>query len=251
MYIWCLVIALLIIGLAIITVLVIRPMRIPRDPSREGAEDEAASLAYYRTSSWPLFVFERHIILKALAKMKPKGWLVDIGCGPGFLTAKISQKYKDIEMVGLDNSNLALRNAKRTWPVDLYPELNLIIGDAQRLPFSDNSVEFIISSLSLHHWPDAGGVFQEIFRTLKPGGKFLIFDLRRDSPRYVYLALKIGQAFLAPKAIRMINGAVGSFWSAYTPAEIMMTTQNVPLKNLRIESHFGWMFISGIKTEKS
>jgi ubiquinone/menaquinone biosynthesis C-methylase UbiE len=248
--IWWLVIALLVIGLAVITVLVSRPMRIPRDQSREGAEDEASSQAYYRTSRWPLFVFERYLILKALGTNKPNGWLVDVGCGPGFLTAKISQKYKDNKVVGLDNSILALENAKRTWPADLYPELNLIIGDAQRLPFSDNSVEFIISSLSLHHWPDAGGVFQEIIRTLKPGGKFLIFDLRRDSPRYVYLALKIGQAFLAPKAIRMINGAVGSFWSAYTPDEIIMTIQNIPLKNLRIESHFGWMFISGIKTEK-
>lgn len=244
------VIAFLLITLAVVAVFLSRPMRITRDQGREGAEDEAASLAYYRTSSWPLFVFERYIVLKTLAKMKPKGWLVDIGCGPGFLAGRISRKYRDIKVLGLDNSDFALRNAKRTWPGDLYPQLDFIAADAQRLPFPDNSINFIISSLSLHHLQDARHVFEEIYRTLKPGGRFLIFDLRRDSPVYVYLTLKIGQTLLAPKAIRKINGAVGSFWSAYTPSEIKAMIQEIPLDNMRIESHFGWMFVSGCKTEK-
>ena len=197
--------------LLVIAILAMRPMKIPRDSTREGVEDAEALQAYYHVSRWPIFTYERHIVLKALSKIKPNGQMVDVGCGPGYLSDQIGQKFPDVKIAGLDIAELTLKNAKRTWSPDVYPGLEFLTGDAQQLPFPDNSLDFIVSSLSLHHWPDAQTVFQEIFRTLKPGGKVLIFDLRRDSPSYFYWVLKIGQAFLAPKSIRNINGAVGSF----------------------------------------
>jgi SAM-dependent methyltransferase len=239
-----------VIVLSIIAIVAIRPMRIPHDSTREGVENAEALQDYYRVSRWPIFTYERYIVLKALFKTKPQGQLVDIGCGPGYLAAKIYQKFPDVKIAGLDINELTLKNAKRTWSSYLYPGLEFLTGDAQQLPFPDSSLDFIISSLSLHHWPDAQAVFQEIFRTLKPGGKVLIFDLRRDSPSYFYWALKTGQAFLAPTSIRNINGAVGSFWAAYTPSEIEAMVHGIPLDNLRIESGFGWMLISGNKPEK-
>jgi SAM-dependent methyltransferase len=239
-----------VIILSEIAIFAIRPMRITHDPTREGVEDAAALQAYYHVSRWPIFTFERHIVLKALSKIKPQGQIVDIGCGPGYLAAQINQKFPDVKIAGLDINELTLKNAKRTWPPDLYPGLEFLTGDAQQLPFLDKSLDLIVSSLSLHHWHDAQAVFQEIFRTLKPGGKVLIFDLRRDSPSYFYWALKIGQAFLAPTSIRNINGAVGSFWAAYTPPEIEAIVHGIPLDNLLIESGFGWMLISGNKPDQ-
>jgi ubiquinone/menaquinone biosynthesis C-methylase UbiE len=244
---WIGIIAFLLVGLTVIAIFVSSPMKIPREADREGVEDAAALQAYYRASRWPVFTFERYLILKALNQIKPIGQIIDVGCGPGFLTAQISRELPEVKVIGLDINEATLKNAKRTWLPDVHPKLEFLIGDAQQLPFLDNSVDFVISSLSLHHWADAHAVFQEISRILKPGGKFLIFDLRRDSPTYFYYALKIGQAALAPKAIRKINGAVGSFWAAYTPSEIMKTIQKIPLENLRIESRVGWMFISARK----
>jgi ubiquinone/menaquinone biosynthesis C-methylase UbiE len=244
------VIVLSVVILSVIAIFAFRPMRIPHDPTREGVEDSAALQAYYRVSRWPIFTFERHLVLKALSKIKPQGQLVDIGCGPGYLAAKIYQKFPDVKIVGLDINELTLKNAKRTWLPDLYPGLEFLIGDAQQLPFPDCSLDLIVSSLSLHHWPDAQAAFQEIFRTLKPDGIVLIFDLRRDSPSCFYWALKIGQAFLAPKSIRNINGAVGSFWAAYTPSEIEAIVHRIPMDNLQIESGFGWMLISGNKPDQ-
>jgi SAM-dependent methyltransferase len=239
-----------IVVLSVIAIFAIRPMRILHDPTKERIEDAAALQTYHRVSRWPIFTFERHIVLIALSKIKPKGQLVDIGCGPGYLAAQISQKFPDVKIAGLDINELTLKNAKRTWLPDLYPGLEFLIGDAQQLPFLDSSLDFIVSSLSLHHWRDVQAVFQEIFRTLKPGGNVLIFDLRRDSPSYFYWALKIGQTFLAPKSIRNINGAVGSFWAAYTPSEIEAIVHGIPIDNLQIKSGFGWMLIFGNKPDK-
>jgi ubiquinone/menaquinone biosynthesis C-methylase UbiE len=236
--------------LLVIAILAMRPMKIPRDSTREGVEDAEALQAYYHVSRWPIFTYERHIVLKALSKIKPNGQMVDVGCGPGYLAAQISQKFPDVKIAGLDINELTLKNAKRTWSPDVYPGLEFLTGDAQQLPFPDNSLDFIVSSLSLHHWPYAQTVFQEIFRTLKPGGKVLIFDLRRDSPSYFYWVLKIGQAFLAPKSIRNINGAIGSFWAAYTPSEIEAIFHGIPMENSQIETGFGWMLIFGKKPDK-
>jgi ubiquinone/menaquinone biosynthesis C-methylase UbiE len=247
---WKFIIALLVILVTIAVISLCRPMRIPRKPDREGVGDEESYRAYDRTSRWPIFALERYIILKALVKTKPEGWLVDVGCGPGYLAARISRKFPDITVTGLDISELTVIIARRNWPSVNYDNLEFITGDAQRLPFPQNSVNFVVSSLSLHHWPDARMAFHEIHRVLRPGGRFLIFDLKRDGPGYFYYALKIGQALLAPGAIRRTNGAVGSFWAAYTPAELKTILYEISVENLRIEPHFGWMLIRGSKSEK-
>jgi ubiquinone/menaquinone biosynthesis C-methylase UbiE len=246
---WMVIIALLVFLVTIAVISLSRPMKVPREPDREGAADEEALEAYDRTSRWPIFALERYIILKALNKIRPESRLIDVGCGPGYLSAQISRKFPDLKISGLDISESTVIIAKRNWPLDSYDNLEFLAGDAQRMPFSGNSVDFVVSSLSLHHWQDARMAFREIHRVLKPGGRFLIFDLRRDGPGYFYYGLKIGQALLAPGAIRRTNGAVGSFWAAYTPAELKKILDEIPVENLRIESHFGWMLIRGSKSE--
>jgi ubiquinone/menaquinone biosynthesis C-methylase UbiE len=225
-------------------------MRIVREPDRERADDADSIKAYNQVSRWPIFTLERHILLKSLTKIKPKGYLIDVGCGPGYLAAQISLSYADLKVVGLDNSELTTKIAKSNWSSGFYNNLEFIIGDAQRLPISNDSVDFVISSLSLHHWEDGQEAFREIHRVLEPGGRFLIFDLRRDAPRYFYFALKIGQVFLAPRAIRNINGAIGSFWAAYKPSEIKTMLNSIPVENLRIEPQLGWILISGSKVRR-
>jgi ubiquinone/menaquinone biosynthesis C-methylase UbiE len=225
-----------------------RPMNIPRDRDRELAEDEQATRAYDRVSRWPIFALERHIMLKGLAEPKPHGWLVDLGCGPGYLVARIAHEFPDLKTIGLDINKVATTIAMDNFPADVSGSAVFVVADGEQLPFSESSVDLVISSLSLHHWRDARAVFCEIRRVLKPGGRFLIFDLRRNAPSYFYIALRIGQALLVPEAIRRTNGATGSFWAAYTPSEVEKAIAGVPVENLQIRSEFGWMLVTGSKS---
>jgi SAM-dependent methyltransferase len=243
--IWLSVLALLVLLLVIFAV---RPMKIPREPGREGPQEGDAVVAYNRTSRWPVFIIERRIILHEIIKDKPRGLLLDIGCGPGFLAADISLRFKNNTVVGLDINEQMIDIAERRWSSN--SNLSFLLGDAQELPFADHTIDYIVSSLSLHHWKNVEKVFNEIYRVLKPGGRFIIFDLRRDGQAYFYYSLKIGQALVAPKAIRDTNGAIGSFWSAFTPSEVKIILENIPLEKFSIEPHFGWMIIHGSKSEK-
>jgi ubiquinone/menaquinone biosynthesis C-methylase UbiE len=232
-----------------VIVLAILPMNIPREPEREGRQDRKAARAYARQGHSPVFVMERYFILRALARWKPHGPVVDIGSGPGFLAAAISRHYPAARVVGLDNNNEMINIARSIWQREPY-DIEFTKADAHKLPFADGAVDFIVSSLSLHHWTDAKMVFKEIRRVLKPGGRFLIFDLRRDGPRLFYYALKLGQA-LSSADIRRTNGAVGSFWSSYTPPELEAALSRVDFEAVRIEPRFGLMFASGRRAEKA
>jgi len=221
-------------------------MRIPREPDREGSQEGDALPAYDRVSRGIMFKIERNIMMRELKKFPIPGSLMDIGCGPGYLAAYISRGYTGLRVIGLDISPEMLRIAQNNWPPDSYSNIEYITGDVEQLPVMDNAVDCVVSSVSLHHWLDAPKAFGEINRILKPGGRFIIFDLRRDSSRLFYFGLALGQ-LLSPRPIRVTNGAVGSFWASFTPAESRMIVSKLPLRVIHIKREFGWMIITGSK----
>ncbi len=228
--------------LAVLLVLVLsRPIRIPHEPDREGSQDAEASGAYDQVSLWPIYAFERHIIVRALVNEDPSGTLLDVGCGPGHLTAALSRKFPDAASVGLDVNGHMLALARRRFRS--VTGLGFVRGDAERLPFADSSIDTIVSSLSLHHWKDAGAALKEIGRVLTPGGRVVLFDLRRDCPKWVYLVFVVGQAVFLPAAIRRTNGAVGSIWASWTAAELGAMLQDAGFQRPRVESRFSWLLV--------
>ena len=235
----------LIIMVILLIFLAVRPMKIPREQGREGPQEGDAVKAYDLTSRWPVFSIERWIILRQMIKDKPQGRLLDIGCGPGFLAAAISRRFKNNSIIGLDINRQMLDIAEKRWPKTLNPNLSFLSSNAQQLPFADKTVDYVVSSLSLHHWQNPEMVFQEIYRVLKPGGTFFIFDLRRDGPRHVYYLLKIGQALAAPKAIKENNGADGSFWSSYTLTETENMLAKIPFQRWELDNWFPLLIVRG------
>lgn len=78
-------------------------------------------------------------------------------------------------IVGIDSSPSMLLWASRHETTD--GRIRFIGGDGARLPFPDESVDVVVSTLSLHHWSNPDGVLGEIDRVLVPGGSALIYDL--------------------------------------------------------------------------
>lgn len=101
--------------------------------------------------------------------------IVDIGCGTGELALAISRKVREGRIVGIDNSASMLLWASRHETTD--GRIRFIAGDGARLPFPDESVDLVVSTLSLHHWSNPDGVLAEIDRVLVPGGSAFIYDL--------------------------------------------------------------------------
>lgn len=187
---------------------------------------------------------ERYLALRALKKLHPRGTLIDVGCGPGYLVNSLGHKYPDLQIIGVDINRDMLRHAIINFPS--RNNVRFCRGDAQALPFPDGEVDVIVSTGAFHHWESGPMALQEFHRVLKPGGRFLILDLRRDVRRAVLWTVKLVQMFM-PGDIKRVNGAVGSVWSSYTAAEMSVLLEQSPFPVWRIDPHLGWMFVRGRK----
>ncbi len=94
--------------------------------------------------------------------------ILDAACGPGWLSAKLSKEFPNIE--GLDASGPFLQHAQIK-----YSQLKFTGGDLNStLPYSDNEFDTIIMSMAAHDVEDQVKTFTELRRILKPGGKFML-----------------------------------------------------------------------------
>ena len=188
------------------------------------------------------------MILAELKRYDPDGILVDVGCGPGYLIETIARSFPNLCLVGVDISEEMVQEAsKNLSSLRIANQLSFRQGDIQELPFENSSLDFIVSTLSLHHWAEPKQAIQEINRVLKPGGQFLIFDLRRDSRRIFYWLLRFVQTFVLPSAIRRVNEPTSSVLSAYTPVELKGIISQTPFRHWSLKPGFGWLFIWGWK----
>lgn len=89
--------------------------------------------------------------------------VLDVACGLGFLTQAASDA--GAIATGLDFSGAMLSVAAR-----LHPTLRFDQGDAEALPYADQSFDAVISSFGIHHAPNPVNALIEAHRVLRPGG---------------------------------------------------------------------------------
>src|SRR5262245_58691090 len=114
-----------------------------------------------------------------LSGLPPGARVADLGCGSGSFTHLLARA--GYECVGLDISPKLVELGRRK-----YPGIEFIEGDVEHLPFPDASLDGVLLSGVVHHLPDPSPCAAEVFRVLRPGGKFVAFDPNRMNP-YMWL----------------------------------------------------------------
>ncbi|WP_330283712.1 class I SAM-dependent methyltransferase [Streptomyces sp. NBC_00588] len=144
------------------------------------------------------------------------GEVLELGCGPGYLGLEwLVQADASARLVGLDISPAMLRRASAN--ADEYGVTARCVyacGTVLALPFEDGRFDHVISASSLHEWADPVTALLEMHRVLKPGGRYVISDLRRDVDRTTFQFMK------ANIAADMRPGFRTSIQSSYTKSEI-------------------------------
>ncbi len=106
--------------------------------------------------------------------------ILDLGCGTGFETRSLVQRYPGADITGLDISEGMLDYA-RSQP-DLK-QCHWLSGDIEELPFQGNLFDLVFSSLAIQ-WCDCfSEVLEQVRRVLKPGGYF-VFSTLADGSLY-------------------------------------------------------------------
>ena len=92
--------------------------------------------------------------------------VLDVCCGPGMLAQ--GAIARGAQAVGLDFSNV-VELARKVVPTAQFQQ-----GDAQDLPFPDNSFDAAVCGYGLMHVPDAEKVLREMQRVVRPGGRIAV-----------------------------------------------------------------------------
>ncbi len=114
-----------------------------------------------------------------------EGVFIDLGCGTGNLVRIAKDIFKKV--AAADISLEMLKVASRFTG-------NLLVLDANNLPFKDNSIKVIGASAFLHHFADHGRLFKEVYRCLKKDGIFF----SDYEPNFYSLKIMKGSFFLRP-----------------------------------------------------
>ena len=112
-------------------------------------------------------VSKRMIERLKLMKFKPKT-ILDLGSGTGYLSNILKQMFPDAKITCLDISlDMLLECSKKN------TKFNLVVADAENMPFNNEVFDLVISSFTLHWCEEIEKIFSDIHRYLKNNGVFM------------------------------------------------------------------------------
>jgi SAM-dependent methyltransferase len=101
--------------------------------------------------------------------------VLEISCGHGGGASHVVRALGPASYTGLDLNRAAIDFCRATYDL---PGLSFVHGDAQSLPFADDSFDAVLNVEASHGYPDFPRFLAEVARVLRPGGHFLYADLR-------------------------------------------------------------------------
>lgn len=106
------------------------------------------------------------------SKLPTVGKILDVGCGDGHISAMLTKRVPQANIIGLDLSPSMIEYAAATFANNQYPNLSFTVGDAEELAGFDH-LSSIVSFSTYHRVKNHHKAFESAFRSLLPGGQFL------------------------------------------------------------------------------
>jgi ubiquinone/menaquinone biosynthesis C-methylase UbiE len=118
--------------------------------------------------------------IKSVAGERPAR-LLDVGCGTGQFAERLREAAPRVKVWGLDLVSEMLARGSDRWRRHAG-SVQPVQGEGDRLPFADDTFDFVTCANSFHHYPRQEQAVCEMHRVLRPGGRLMIIDGYRDAP---------------------------------------------------------------------
>jgi ubiquinone/menaquinone biosynthesis C-methylase UbiE len=122
--------------------------------------------------------------------------VLEVGCGHGGGASYLTRTLRPASYTGLDMNPEGIAFCRRRHTL---PDVEFVHGDAEKLPFPDQSFDAVINVESSAAYPHFSRFLAEVARVLRPGGHFLYTDLRPRSD------IDEWEAALAGAPMRMLS----------------------------------------------
>lgn len=107
----------------------------------------------------------------ALGNLAPR--LLDLGCGTGALAELVLGEIPGAQLTCVDLSPRMVETAR----LRLGDQADVLLADAERLPFHDSTFDVAWCNDSFHHYPDPERAVFQTWRVLVPGGTLVVGDV--------------------------------------------------------------------------
>jgi ubiquinone/menaquinone biosynthesis C-methylase UbiE len=127
-------------------------------------------------------IAEFQALAKRMAEgLAPGARVLEVAPGPGYFAIELA-KLGNYAITGLDVSEtfveIARKNAREAGVAVDFQH-----GNASRMPFADGSFDLILCRAAFKNFSEPVEALREMRRVLRPGGRAVIIDLRRDTPK--------------------------------------------------------------------
>lgn len=113
----------------------------------------------------------------------PAPRVLDLGCGTGALAERLLDAIPGCSLTGVDLSPRMVEVAR----VRLAGRADVLLGDAERLPFHDAAFDVVVCNDSFHHYPDPERAAFQAWRVLAAGGALVLGDVWQPAPARVLM----------------------------------------------------------------
>jgi SAM-dependent methyltransferase len=136
---------------------------------RESYDSAAEAYAEHLATELAGKPLDRHLLNRFAEETRGRGFVADLGCGPGHVARYLHDQ--GVTVVGVDLSPEMIKVAQR-----LNPGLDFRVGDMTQLQMPEASLAGVVAFYAIVHFDAAelGGVLREVRRVLAPGGWALL-----------------------------------------------------------------------------
>ncbi|OGI07417.1 MAG: hypothetical protein A2Y40_03120 [Candidatus Margulisbacteria bacterium GWF2_35_9] len=147
---------------------------------------------------------------------------VDLGSGRGLEVLRLAEQVGETGFAyGIDVSDGMLSKARKTADKMGIKNVKFIKTELESIPLEENTVDLVISNCTINHASNKVAVWSEIYRILKPNGRFVVSD--------IYSLEKVPPEYANDPV------AVAECWAGSVTKEVYLNTLNfVGFKNIKI-----------------
>ncbi|EGG12362.1 uncharacterized protein MELLADRAFT_41694 [Melampsora larici-populina 98AG31] len=176
---------------------------------------------YYPGESFYQAIARHEHFLASKIGLKPGMKVLDVGCGVGGPAREI-HRFSEVKIIGINNNQYQINRAKK-YNSDVKiseDQIEFVKGDFMKLveQFGENSFDAVYAIEATCHAPTWEGVYGEIFKVLKPGGVFGMYewcmtdeyDKTNPEHRKISHGIELGDGIAEMRTIKEARSALKS-----------------------------------------